>query len=184
VAYNPTWHLDPVATEESESNLYTELRKAAEVVDSTIGLLTTKTGNFVLLILLSRPVSPKIKQGIILQRSDSRRETRLSDWDQQFSDMRAQFLARAQLRLGHISDAIERLQNDVTDDAVLLEVRRHFHWLSGIGGTYKLPAVSELGMTGEEICDSLVEENKQPSLEDVLVLKQLLHDATQRISEA
>ncbi len=108
----------------------------------------------------------------------------MSDWDQQFADMRSQFLIRAQLRLEHILDAVDKLQNDITDEAVLLEVRRHFHWLSGIGGTYKLAAVSELGMTGEEMCDSLVEEGKQPSLSDVQVLKQLLKDAGQLISQA
>jgi chemotaxis protein histidine kinase CheA len=98
----------------------------------------------------------------------------MQDWQTQFEIMRTSFLSRAVERLERINGLLERLYCNPEDEKILSEVRQHFHWLCGVGGTYKLPQVSELGWEGEELCDRLVTENVTPSVTDVSRLQQLL----------
>jgi chemotaxis protein histidine kinase CheA len=98
----------------------------------------------------------------------------MQDWQSQFESMRASFLARAGERLDRIYALLNRLYCTPTDKDVLAEVRQHFHWLCGVGGTYKLPEVSELGWEGEELCDRLVDGDESPSATDISRLHNLL----------
>lgn len=98
----------------------------------------------------------------------------MQDWQTQFENMRASFLSRAGERLDRINGLLETMHQAPTDEGLLAEVRQHFHWLCGVGGTYKLPEVSELGWEGEELCDRLVENRLTPSSADVNRLQGLL----------
>jgi chemotaxis protein histidine kinase CheA len=98
----------------------------------------------------------------------------MQDWQSQFEAMRASFLARAGERLDRINLLLNRLYCTPADTDLLTEVRQHFHWLCGVGGTYKLPEVSDLGWEGEELCDRLVEDQETPSVTDVSRLQNLL----------
>lgn len=98
----------------------------------------------------------------------------MQDWQSQFESMRASFLSRAGDRLEKISALLEKMYCAPADKVILAEVRQHFHWLCGVGGTYKLPEVSELGWEGEELCDRLVDNGETPSMTDVSRLQTLL----------
>lgn len=99
----------------------------------------------------------------------------MQDWQSQFESMRADFLSRAGSRLEKIGRLLEQLLILPSDKSLLAEVRQHFHWLCGVGGTYKLPEVSDLGWEGEELCDRLVDNSQTPSASDVYRLQQLLN---------
>jgi len=47
---------------------------------------------------------------------------------------------------------LDTIDAAVIDDARLFEVERLFHSISGIGGTYGHPAVSEIANAAEELC--------------------------------
>ncbi len=98
----------------------------------------------------------------------------MQDWQAQFQAMRVAFLSRASARLDKISNLLERLKNTPTDAEILAEVRQDFHWLCGVGGTYKIPKVSDLGWEGEELCDRLVDNGETPTVSDVMRLQDLL----------
>ncbi len=100
----------------------------------------------------------------------------MQDWQTQFESMRSSFMSRAGERLERIGVLLDSLNANPANEQLLAEVRQHFHWLCGVGGTYKLPEVSDLGWEGEELCDRLADNHETPSLEDVLVLKRLLID--------
>jgi chemotaxis protein histidine kinase CheA len=60
-------------------------------------------------------------------------------------ELRAHFRASARERLIEIEAALGALTRDANDDDALDVLRRHFHALSGLGGTYGFPRVSEAG---------------------------------------
>lgn len=107
----------------------------------------------------------------------------MSTWDEQFGAMRQQFLIRASDRLIRMADALRKLQTEPTDRQTLADVRQHFHWLTGVGGTYKLPAVSELGATAEDICDRMLESNQNEFATEVEELRRLLEQASNALSD-
>ena len=111
-----------------------------------------------------------------------------SEWEEQFKQMRAQFFERARQRLKNTavllaaaagaSDAL--LQSDALE-----QLQKDFHWLAGTGGTYKLPEMTEIGCSGEDICLRLLKSDRaaQPD-EPYDRLAQLLKEAEQLIDAA
>lgn len=96
------------------------------------------------------------------------------EWEEQFAGMRAQFLTRANERLARVAETIARLEKQPTDAKALADVRQHFHWLAGAGGTYQLPEVSNLGATGQELCDEFIETKRLPSVQEVQSLREMI----------
>jgi chemotaxis protein histidine kinase CheA len=105
------------------------------------------------------------------------------DWQKQFETMRAQFLSRAQDRLANIEQLLRTLEM-APDAEMLRDVRTHFHWLAGSGGTYKFPKVTDLGVHGEEICDEFLEAGKTIDLEGVGRLNRILRGVREQFLSA
>jgi chemotaxis protein histidine kinase CheA len=101
----------------------------------------------------------------------------VSDWEQQFAAMRVQFLQRAGDRMAKMAEALAKLSANPNDFEALTEVRQHFHWLSGVGGTYKMPAVSDIGIVAEELCDGFINDKATPSLLDLENLRDMMERA-------
>lgn len=108
----------------------------------------------------------------------------MSDWDQQFAAMRAQFLARANDRLSLAAGVLYRLEQQPTDITTMQDMRQHFHWLAGVGGTYKIPGVSDLGAAAEELCDEIIDGRRTLSSDDIRRLSEILDRAKTLISRA
>lgn len=81
----------------------------------------------------------------------------MPDWQTTWMAIRSQFLARACHRLAKTASAIETLGVQPANHDLLSELKRDMHWLIGVGGTYKLPVLTQLGEEGEEICLSCIE---------------------------
>lgn len=104
----------------------------------------------------------------------------MQDWQEQWTQMRAQFMTRAQERLCRVEGLLQELHQQRTAE-LLGEVRNHFHWLSGVGGTYKLPEVSDIGNQGEQLCNHHLEAGSVPDESEVNELHELLDRVRTRI---
>jgi chemotaxis protein histidine kinase CheA len=69
-------------------------------------------------------------------------------------ELRAHFRESARERLIEIEAAFGALLRDANDEAALHVLTRHFHALSGLGGTYGFPRVSD---AGDELEGALLE---------------------------
>ena len=98
--------------------------------------------------------------------------------------MRAQFLARANDRLSLAADVLCKLEQQPTDATTMHDMRQHFHWLAGVGGTYKIPEVSDLGAAAEELCDEIIDGRRTLSNDEVRRLSDILDRAKTLISQA
>lgn len=106
------------------------------------------------------------------------------DWETQFAAMRVQFLNRATDRIVKVATAIDDLTANPADKEKLAEVRQHFHWLAGAGGTYQLPNATELGNAGQDICDACLEADRVPAINELQQLKEMIERARSIISTA
>jgi hypothetical protein len=104
------------------------------------------------------------------------------DWQQQFENMRALFISRAGERLDKILELLDQLGSGSDNQQQLATtIRQHFHWLSGTGGTYKIPEMSDLGYEGECLCDSHLQENSPLSISDIEQLRTLISRVRQQL---
>jgi chemotaxis protein histidine kinase CheA len=76
----------------------------------------------------------------------------MSEWEQQFAAIKQQFFQRTRQRLQATEVLIKALATDPGDDGFWQQVCKDFHFLSGAGGTYRMPELTELGAAGEELC--------------------------------
>ncbi|MBX9720334.1 MAG: response regulator [Candidatus Obscuribacterales bacterium] len=83
----------------------------------------------------------------------------MSNWANQFQDLKNQFVTRSKERLVAIEALLTRLQSYPTDTAILRQIMQHFHWLAGSGGTYGFDDITQWGTYGEELCDYLLKLN-------------------------
>jgi chemotaxis protein histidine kinase CheA len=104
----------------------------------------------------------------------------MTDWQTQFEAIRQQFFPRARKRLERMNSILDQLEKEPANADVLREIYKDFHWLAGVGTTYKLPGVSELGMEAEEICDLYMADGDGVPLSE---LKQLRSIVTAALSE-
>ncbi len=80
----------------------------------------------------------------------------MTSFDNQFQDLKVQFVARSKDRLAAIESLLTRLQQNPADISILRQVMQHFHWLAGSGGTYGFNDITQWGTYGEELCDYLL----------------------------
>lgn len=80
----------------------------------------------------------------------------MTSWDNQFQDLKNQFVARSKERLVAIDTLLTRLQSAPSDVGLLRQIMQHFHWLAGSGGTYGFDDITQWGTYGEELCDYLL----------------------------
>ena len=101
----------------------------------------------------------------------------MSEWQTQFELIRQQFFARANPRIVKTGEAVDALAKNPSDMELLASVRRDMHWLAGVGGTYKLPEITEIGENGELVCDTHLESSTALSTEEVSTLRSFVDRA-------
>lgn len=77
-------------------------------------------------------------------------------WDNEFQNLRKQFVARSHERMSNIDLLLQELAANPGNSQLLQTVMVHFHWLQGSGGTYGFPEITQWGAYGEEMCDYLM----------------------------
>lgn len=80
----------------------------------------------------------------------------MTSWDNQFQELKNQFIYRSRERLSAIESLLEQLLYRPNDVSLLRQIMQHFHWLAGSGGTYGFDEVTQWGTYGEELCDYLL----------------------------
>lgn len=80
----------------------------------------------------------------------------MTSWENQFQDMKNQFVQRSHERLITIEAMLAQLQTNPHDLNLLRDVMKNFHWLAGSGGTYGFDEITQWGTYGEELCDYLL----------------------------
>ena len=100
----------------------------------------------------------------------------MSDWQTTWAEMKEQFLVRAADRLGRIMKCIDNMAADGGDGSRIGDLKRDMHWLVGVGGTYNLPVLTELGEEAEQIC-ARCEENGVVSSVDAKRLREITEAA-------
>lgn len=81
-------------------------------------------------------------------------------WQDTFEELKRQYIVRSSERLDQINDLLNSLAKSPGDIALLRDLMRQFHWLSGSGGIYGLPQITKIGSHGEELCEQLLRANK------------------------
>ncbi|HEY9789580.1 MAG TPA: Hpt domain-containing protein [Candidatus Obscuribacterales bacterium] len=98
----------------------------------------------------------------------------MSDWQKKFDEIRLQFFGRAQPRLVKTVETLDALAKNRGDAHSLAAIRKDMHWLAGVGGTYKLPEITQIGETGEQLCDKFLETAQPPPEQDLAHLRSLI----------
>lgn len=81
-------------------------------------------------------------------------------WQDTFEELKQQYVVRSAERVQQIEDLLNSLAKAPGEGAILRELMRHFHWLSGSGGIYGMPQITKLGTQGEELCENLLRLNR------------------------
>lgn len=90
----------------------------------------------------------------------------MTSWDNQFRELKNQFIGRSKERLVAIETLLSRLHASPDDVGLLRLIMQHFHWLAGSGGTYGFEEVTQWGTYGEELCDYLLKLQGPVSFDD------------------
>lgn len=80
----------------------------------------------------------------------------MTSWENQFQELKQQFIFRSRERLSAIENLLDQMQYRPGDSNLLREIRKHFHWLAGSGGTYGFDEITQWGTYGEELCEYLL----------------------------
>ena len=75
--------------------------------------------------------------------------------DQRLAELAEHFRTNTFERLEQMRALLARLAADPTNAETMTLIHRHFHGLSGLGGTYGFPRVSEIAGKVEDDCDAL-----------------------------
>lgn len=109
-------------------------------------------------------------------------------WEQQFSELKQQFLKRAADRLDTVDSLIRKLAEAPDDNLILRQISQQFHWLAGSGGTYGFDDVTQWGTYGEELCDYFIKVARPVTQDDLDKLSSALvtvrHLFTARLQQA
>lgn len=80
----------------------------------------------------------------------------MTSWENQFQELKQQFIFRSRERLSAIENLLDQMQYRPGDSNLLRQIRQHFHWLAGSGGTYGFDEITQWGTYGEELCEYLL----------------------------
>ena len=82
--------------------------------------------------------------------------------DSLLAELRGRFREAARIRLVEMTVLLGCLERDLSDEAALEQLSRHFHALAGMGGTYGFPRVTELGDEVERVMVPLMKRRGTP----------------------
>ena len=92
-------------------------------------------------------------------------------------ELRARFRSTTEVRLTDIPRLLDALEEDGTNTDALQRLARHFHALSGLGGTYGYPRISELGNEAE----SSIRKGSAPTRELVARWRALIAEVAREL---
>lgn len=87
-------------------------------------------------------------------------------WQDTFRELKGQYLQRSAERIAIVRDMLKRLARNPADIPALRDLLRQFHWLAGSGGTYGFPQITKMGITGERLCEELLQDGRTVRRED------------------
>ena len=93
-------------------------------------------------------------------------------WSQTFGQLKEQYVRRSNDRIGKVVEMIHILSQDPSNSEMIHQLSRQFHWLAGSGTMYGFPAVSQLGVEGEDYCNALLQQARP--FADIVRLQGLL----------
>jgi len=82
--------------------------------------------------------------------------------DPLLQELRERFRETARVRLEEMRALVARLTLDRSDLGALERLATHFHGLTGMGGTYGFPRVSDLGAEAERSISPLMKRGRTP----------------------
>ena len=86
----------------------------------------------------------------------------MPSWEEEFEELRVQFVREAPPRLDEIERALDLLARDPADADALRALMRGFHGFAGSGITYGLPELTAVGLAGELSCSEVLGEGQVP----------------------
>ena len=81
-------------------------------------------------------------------------------WEETFAQLREQYVRRSRDRLDQIGQLVKDLAADATDFTIVDRLKHNFHWLTGSGSIYGFPKITQMGSSGEQYCDVLLQEKQ------------------------
>lgn len=103
----------------------------------------------------------------------------MTSWEDQFNELKNQFMTRSGARITEINDLLQALTNKPEDQSLLRQISQHFHWLAGSGGTYGFEEVTAWGLYGEELCDYFLKLGNPLQPSDIEQLSKALQTVQQ-----
>ena len=102
----------------------------------------------------------------------------MTEREEILATLREEFRVNTRQRL----DEMARLADEVAggNASSCIDLRRHFHGLAGLGGTYGYNTVSEIGRAGEKLCQALEDKDEGVTLDTVRDLVVRLREAIER----
>jgi diguanylate cyclase (GGDEF)-like protein len=106
----------------------------------------------------------------------------VNGWHERARTLRAQYLKAAGERLARLEGALQELQGQPQNSAAIRELHQQFHALSGTGAPYGFPAISRLGLEGQDLCARVRRANAVASRGDVERARELIEKLGEEIS--
>jgi diguanylate cyclase (GGDEF)-like protein len=107
---------------------------------------------------------------------------RIIDLEEALDRFRVEFVRASLGRLAEMEALVDRLAAEPGDDASTRSILRHFHGLSGAGGSYGFPHVTELGHEGEAACDEFLAESGAAAADLAAHCSRLIQDLRRDLS--
>jgi diguanylate cyclase (GGDEF)-like protein len=81
-------------------------------------------------------------------------------WEETFAQLREQYVRRSKDRLDQIAQLIKDLGNEPGNSTIVDRLKHNFHWLTGSGSIYGFPKITQIGSSGEQYCEVLLQEKQ------------------------
>lgn len=82
-------------------------------------------------------------------------------WEETFAQLREQYVRRSRDRLEQIAQLVKDLSSNPADATVVDRLKHNFHWLTGSGSIYGFPKITQMGSSGEQYCEVLLQEKQR-----------------------
>ncbi len=103
-------------------------------------------------------------------------------WEDTLHELRGQYLAEAESKLGEAAALIERLTTSRGDHEALRALVRRFHGFAGSGTSYGFPVVTALGSEAENLLRPRLDRGEAPPALEIDRARQVLASLRQELS--
>jgi chemotaxis protein histidine kinase CheA len=87
----------------------------------------------------------------------------MSDWDETYRQLQAQFVKLSQERLDDMERILQKLGQTPQDAQMMRDLARHFHSLKGAGASYGFPGISDKCRAAQDEVRKLAESEAWPT---------------------